>query len=107
DGAGKVRPWADDLDCCIHLSALEIDAIGAFVAGYQSENPLPEHEWRAVAAQLCYGHLASTNFLAAWLSRPYRRMADWEQTAELWHRLVPARFRQFAAIETAICEAAR
>jgi len=107
DGAGKPGFWADDLDTGIHLSALGLPAIGAFVAGYQSENPLPEGEWRALAASLCYEHLASVNFLYGWFQRPYRRMADWEATAERWHRLVPVRFRQYGAIEEAMLEAVR
>ncbi|HEY3365900.1 MAG TPA: phosphotransferase [Symbiobacteriaceae bacterium] len=106
DGAGRVGFWVDDLDTGLHLSALGVDAIARFVAGYQSENPLPETEWRALSAVLCYGHLASTNFLSGWFDRPYRRMQDWEQTAERWHRLVPVRFRRYPEIEAAVLQAA-
>lgn len=78
DGAGRPRALGQT---GIHLSALDTEGIAAFVQGYQSENPLPEHEWRAVAAEVCYGHLASTNFLEGWLHSPYRRMEQWEQTS--------------------------
>ncbi|HYG60635.1 MAG TPA: phosphotransferase [Symbiobacteriaceae bacterium] len=107
DGAGNVGFWAADIDTGIHLSALGPDAIRAFVAGYQSENSLPEAEWRALADTLCYGHLASTNFLGGWFDRPYRRMHDWEQTAELWHRQVPLRFAMKEEIEEAVLTGAR
>jgi Ser/Thr protein kinase RdoA (MazF antagonist) len=106
DGAGKVGFWVDDVDTGIHLSALGLTEIEAFVAGYQSENPLPETEWRALAAALCYGHLASTNFLGGWFKSPYRRMGDWEQTAELWHSLVPIRFKRQDEIAAAVLQGA-
>lgn len=107
DGAGRVGFLVEDLDTGIHLSALGLEEVAAFVTGYQSENPKPESEWRALAAVLCYGHLASTNFLAGWFERPYRRMQDWEETSERWHRLVPVRFRQRAEMEEAILLAVR
>ncbi|MFZ5825551.1 MAG: hypothetical protein ACOY94_14730 [Bacillota bacterium] len=105
DGAGRVGFLVEDLDTGIHLSALDLEGIGAFVAGYQSENPLPEQEWRALAALLCYGHLASTNFLGGWFARPYRRMQEWEETSTLWHRLVPWRFNARAEVEETILAA--
>lgn len=107
DGAGAASFWVEDVDRGIHLSAFGIEEIKAFVAGYQSQNPLPESEWRALVDMLCYGHLASTNYLSGWFARPYRRMSDWEITAERWHRLVPDRFRARHEILTVVMEAIR
>lgn len=94
DGAGRRWYLIDDIVVGIHLSALDRAATAEYVAGYQSENPLPRSEWVAAAADLTYGHLASINFLGSWLERPYRRMADWERSSERWHRAVPVRFRE-------------
>ncbi len=107
DGAGKPGHWADEIDTALHLSGLNERQVAAFVPGYQAENPLPEREWRAVAATYTYGHLASTNFLAGWLSRPYRRLAEWEVTATVWHTPVPERFRRRADWEALILDAVR
>lgn len=106
DGAGKPGHWVDDLFLGIHLSALTPAQTAAYVAAYQAEHPLPRHEWQALAAALCYGTLASTNFLGAWFGRPYRRMADWEKTALLWHGQIPERFRQRTVWERLILQAA-
>jgi len=92
DGAGKPGFWCGDLDCAIHLSGFDLPAARLFLNAYQSENPLPPTERKALAAELCYGHLASVNFLSGWFARPYRRMVDWEATAALWHRQVVPRF---------------
>lgn len=102
DGAGKSGYWCGDLDCAIHLSALDLPAARVFMEGYLSENPLPADERAALVAELCYGHLASTNFLAGWFARPYRRMADWEATAALWHRQVVPRFLAWKEWESAL-----
>jgi hypothetical protein len=75
DGAEESDFWADDIVTGIHLSALSLDTIAAYAAGYQTEHPLPESEWRAVTAKLCYGHLASNNFWGGWLTQSYRRLA--------------------------------
>lgn len=106
DGAGKVGHWVDDLDTGIHLSALDVERTIAFVQGYQSENPLPEREWRSLAADLCYGHLASTNFFEGWLRSPYRRMEQWEQTSAVWHRLVVERYTHWPELEERMVAAA-
>lgn len=102
DGAGKAGYWCDDLDIGIHLSALDLPAARTFMQGYLSENPLPADERAALVAELCYGHLASTNFLSGWFARPYRRMADWEATATLWHRQVVPRFLAWKEWESAL-----
>lgn len=102
DGAGKPGHWVSDLALGIHLSALDLEHAVAFAGAYQAENPLPEGEWRALAARLCYGHLASTNFLGGWFARPYRRMADWEETSAVWHRQIVPRFREWAEWEEAL-----
>lgn len=94
DGAGGRGYLINDICVGIHLSALDREATAAFVAGYQSENPLPRPEWEAVAAELTYGHLASINFLGGWLDDPMRRMPERDATTELWHRTVPVRFRE-------------
>lgn len=107
DGAGVPACWVNDLDTCIHLTVFDRPGLAAFVAGYQAEHPLPESEWRALAAGLCYGHLASTNYLPAWLDRPYRRMAHWEALATLWHGQIPDRFRARADVEATILSAVR
>lgn len=105
DGAGDSGYWANDIVTGMHLSALDEAGIAAFAAGYQAQHPLPEAEWRAVVAKLCYGHLADTNFLDGWLERPYRRMAHWEQIAARWHKLVPERFRRWKEIEDRVMRA--
>jgi Ser/Thr protein kinase RdoA (MazF antagonist) len=102
DGAGETGHWASDIVCGLHLSALDEEGILAFCSGYQAEHPLPAAEWRAVAAMLCYGHLANTNFLGGWLEKSYRRMADWERISEPWHRMVPERYRRWKDIEAGI-----
>jgi Ser/Thr protein kinase RdoA (MazF antagonist) len=102
DGAGKPGLWTGDLALGIHLSALTLPQAVAFAEAYQSEHPLPEQEWRALAADLCYGHLASTNFLAGCFARPYRRMADWEVTSAIWHRQICPRFRAWPEWEAAL-----
>lgn len=99
DGTGRVGYWAGDLDCAIHVSGLDHEATLLFAKAYQAENPLPPSEWRVVAALLCYGHLASTNFLSSWLTRPYRRMDGWEETSMVWHGQILPRFRQWGELE--------
>lgn len=94
DGAGGRGYLIHDIVVGIHLSALDRVATAEFVAGYQSENPLPRSEWEAAAAHLTYGHLASINFLGGWLYDPMRRMPERDATTELWHRAVPIRFRE-------------
>lgn len=78
DGAGREGYWAKDLVAGLHLSALQYEGILAFCEGYQAHHPLPKSEWQAVLAKLCYGHLASTNFLDSWLVKHNRRMEHWE-----------------------------
>jgi|GEM_PF-1553648 len=107
DGAGAPGRRVGDLDTAIHLSALDAAGLASFVAAYQAEHPLPEGEWRALAAALTYGHLAETGFFEAWLQGAYRRPADWEPIAARWHRQVPPRFRERAALEEAVLAAAR
>ncbi|MED1918104.1 hypothetical protein P4V64_22605 [Bacillus thuringiensis] len=73
-------------------------------ADAQAHHPLPKTEWQAVLAQLCYGHLASTNFLDSWLVKHNRRMEHWEQIAMTWTRLVPERFRLWHKLEQELLE---
>jgi Ser/Thr protein kinase RdoA (MazF antagonist) len=99
DGAGESGHWAGDIVTGLHLSALGEDGIRTFCAGYQIEHPLPPSEWKAIAAMLCYGQLADTNFLEGWLNRSYRDMAHWERISAAWLRRVPGRFRRWQEIE--------
>lgn len=99
DGAGRKGYWANDMVTGLHLSALDQAGALAFCAGYQEMNPLPAREWQVVLAKLCYGHLASTNFLASWLDKHNRRMDHWESIATEWTRLVPVRFQQWRVWE--------
>ncbi|WP_218095026.1 hypothetical protein [Paenibacillus solanacearum] len=38
--------------------ALDLNGIFTFCRDYHSINPLPEEEWKAVAAELCYGFVS-------------------------------------------------
>jgi len=102
DGAGRPGHWCGDLELAIHLSAFDLPTACRFLEAYWSENPLPGQELVALAAELCYGYLASTNFLSGWFARPYRRMADWEATAALWHRQIVPRFLAWKDWESAL-----
>jgi len=48
DGAGRVGCLADDIDCGLHLSALNKDGIIAFCKGYQNFNPMTKDEWKEI-----------------------------------------------------------
>ncbi len=105
DGAGKPGLWAQDIVTGIHLSALNETAIIAFCSGYQNANRLPKNEWKAVFTMLCYGHVASTNFLDSWLVKHNRRMEHWEKIAKEWTCIVPQRFIRWRELEEKVLDA--